>query len=104
MIADMAAPLLPTPDEHCAGVLRADVKMAGNSFVASAVRFVRNDATKHFTVRSTRVPRCRACSTSTGTDLSFLTLHRHADQDQLLADLGDKVIRPAELKVLELRG
>jgi len=35
---------------------------------------------------------------------SFLTVHRYADQDQLLADLGDKVIRPAELKVLELRG
>ena len=35
---------------------------------------------------------------------SFLTVHRYADQEQLLADLGDKVIRPAELKVLELRG
>jgi hypothetical protein len=35
---------------------------------------------------------------------SFLTLHRYTDQEQLLADLGDKVIRPAELKVLELRG
>jgi uncharacterized protein YjbI with pentapeptide repeats len=35
---------------------------------------------------------------------SFLTVHRCADQAQLLADLGDKVIRPAELKVLELRG
>jgi hypothetical protein len=28
---------------------------------------------------------------------SFLTVHRYADQKQLLADLGDKVIRPAEL-------
>jgi hypothetical protein len=35
---------------------------------------------------------------------SFLPVHRYADQEQLLADLGDKVIRPAELKVLELRG
>jgi uncharacterized protein YjbI with pentapeptide repeats len=35
---------------------------------------------------------------------SFLTVHRYADQEQLLADLGDKVIRPAEQKVLELRG
>ena len=35
---------------------------------------------------------------------SFLTVHRYADQEQLLAELGDKVIRPAELKVLELRG
>ena len=35
---------------------------------------------------------------------SFLTVHRYADQEQLLADLGDKVIRPAELKVLDLRG
>jgi Pentapeptide repeats (8 copies) len=35
---------------------------------------------------------------------SFLTVHRYADQEQLLADLGDKVIRPAELKVRELRG
>jgi uncharacterized protein YjbI with pentapeptide repeats len=34
---------------------------------------------------------------------SLLTVHRYADQEQLLADLGDKVIRPAELKVLELR-
>jgi hypothetical protein len=34
---------------------------------------------------------------------SFLTVHRYADQGQLLADLVDKVIRPAELKVLELR-
>jgi hypothetical protein len=33
-----------------------------------------------------------------------LTVHRYADQEQLLADLGDKVIRPAELKVRELRG
>jgi hypothetical protein len=35
---------------------------------------------------------------------SFLTVYRYADQEQLLADLGDKVIRPAELKALELRG
>ena len=35
---------------------------------------------------------------------SFLTVHRYASQEQLLADLGEKVIRPAELKVLELRG
>jgi uncharacterized protein YjbI with pentapeptide repeats len=35
---------------------------------------------------------------------SFLTVHRYADQEQLLAELGDKVIRPAELKVRELRG
>ncbi|MEH2550746.1 uncharacterized protein YjbI with pentapeptide repeats [Bradyrhizobium sp. AZCC 2262] len=35
---------------------------------------------------------------------SFLPVHGYADQEQLLADLGDKVIRPAELKVLELRG
>ena len=35
---------------------------------------------------------------------SFLTVHRYVDQKQLLAELGDKVIRPAELKVLELRG
>ena len=35
---------------------------------------------------------------------SFLTVHRYASQEQLLADLGEEVIRPAELKVLELRG
>src|SRR5262249_16302877 len=35
---------------------------------------------------------------------SFLTVHRSTDQEQLLADLGDKVIRSGELKVLELRG
>ena len=34
---------------------------------------------------------------------SFLPVHRYATQEQLLADLGDKVIRPAELKVVELR-
>jgi hypothetical protein len=34
---------------------------------------------------------------------SFLTVYRYADQEQLLADLGEKVIRPAEQKVLELR-
>jgi uncharacterized protein YjbI with pentapeptide repeats len=35
---------------------------------------------------------------------SFLAVHRYAHQEQLLADLGHKVIRPVELKVLELRG
>jgi uncharacterized protein YjbI with pentapeptide repeats len=35
---------------------------------------------------------------------SFLPAHRYANQEQLVADLGDKVIRPAEIKVLELRG
>jgi hypothetical protein len=35
---------------------------------------------------------------------SFLPVHHYASQDQLLADLGEKVIRPAELKVLDLRG
>jgi hypothetical protein len=34
---------------------------------------------------------------------SVLSVHRYATQEQLLVDLGDKVIRPAELKVLELR-
>jgi hypothetical protein len=33
----------------------------------------------------------------------FLPVHRYVSQEQLLADLGEKVIRPAELKVLELR-
>jgi uncharacterized protein YjbI with pentapeptide repeats len=35
---------------------------------------------------------------------SFLTVHRYTDQAQLLAELDDKVIRPAERKVRELRG
>jgi hypothetical protein len=35
---------------------------------------------------------------------SFLPAHRYTSQAQLLADLGDRVIRPAEAKVLELRG
>ena len=35
---------------------------------------------------------------------SFLPVHHYASQDQLLADLGEKVIRPAERRVLELRG
>src|SRR4030095_8126502 len=35
---------------------------------------------------------------------SFLPVHRYVSQEQLLADLGKKVIRPAELKVLDLRG
>jgi hypothetical protein len=34
----------------------------------------------------------------------FLPVHYYTDQKQLLADLGDKVIRPAEQKVQELRG
>jgi len=33
-----------------------------------------------------------------------LTTHRYASQEQLIADLGEKVIRPAELKVLDLQG
>jgi uncharacterized protein YjbI with pentapeptide repeats len=33
-----------------------------------------------------------------------LTTHRYASQKQLIADLGEKVIRPAELKVLDLQG
>jgi hypothetical protein len=28
----------------------------------------------------------------------FLHVHRYASQEQLIADLGEKVIRPAELK------
>src|SRR5215813_4328223 len=35
---------------------------------------------------------------------SFLNVHRYASQEQLIADLGAKVIRPAELKVLDLQG
>ncbi len=35
---------------------------------------------------------------------SFLPVYRYADQNRLLADLGDKVIHPAELKIIELRG
>jgi uncharacterized protein YjbI with pentapeptide repeats len=35
---------------------------------------------------------------------SFLSVHRYTTQEQLLADLGGKVILPAELKVRELRG
>jgi hypothetical protein len=35
---------------------------------------------------------------------SFLNVHRYASQEQLIADLSEKVIRPAELKVLDLRG
>jgi uncharacterized protein YjbI with pentapeptide repeats len=35
---------------------------------------------------------------------SFLNVHRYDSQEQLIADLGEKVIRPAELKVLDLRG
>jgi uncharacterized protein YjbI with pentapeptide repeats len=35
---------------------------------------------------------------------SFLPVHRYASQKQLIADLGEKVIRPAELKVVDLRG
>ena len=36
--------------------------------------------------------------------LSFLNVHRYASQEQLIAELGEKVIRPAELKVLDLQG
>ena len=35
---------------------------------------------------------------------SVLSVYRYATREQLLVDLGDKVIRPAELKVMELRG
>jgi hypothetical protein len=35
---------------------------------------------------------------------SFLNIHRYTGQKQLIADLGEKVIRPAELKVLDLQG
>jgi hypothetical protein len=35
---------------------------------------------------------------------SFLNVHRYASQEQLIADLGKKVIRPAELKVLDIQG
>jgi hypothetical protein len=34
---------------------------------------------------------------------SFLSVHRYADQEQLITELGEKVIRPAELKVLDLQ-
>jgi hypothetical protein len=34
----------------------------------------------------------------------FLTVHPYASQEQLIADLSEKVIRPAELKVSDLRG
>jgi uncharacterized protein YjbI with pentapeptide repeats len=34
---------------------------------------------------------------------SFLIVHRYTNQERLLAEIGDKVIRPAEQKVLELR-
>ena len=34
---------------------------------------------------------------------SFLKVHRYASQEQLIAELGEKVIRPAELKVLDLQ-
>ena len=34
---------------------------------------------------------------------SVLPVHRYVSQEQLLADLAEKVIRPAELKVLDLR-
>jgi hypothetical protein len=33
-----------------------------------------------------------------------LNVHRYASQEQLIGDLGEKVIRPAELKVVDLRG
>jgi hypothetical protein len=34
---------------------------------------------------------------------SFLKVHRYTSQEQLIAELGEKVIRPAELKVLDLQ-
>jgi hypothetical protein len=34
---------------------------------------------------------------------SFLNVHRYASQEQLIIELGEKVIRPAELKVLDLQ-
>ena len=34
----------------------------------------------------------------------FLETHRYDSQEQLIVDLGEWVIRPAEAKVLELRG
>jgi hypothetical protein len=35
---------------------------------------------------------------------SFLNVHRYASQEQLIAELGEKVVSPAELKVQDLRG
>ena len=35
---------------------------------------------------------------------SFLNVHRYASQEQLIVELGEKIILPAELKVPELRG
>jgi hypothetical protein len=35
---------------------------------------------------------------------SFMNVHRYASQEQLIADLGEKVVHPAELKVLDLQG
>jgi hypothetical protein len=34
---------------------------------------------------------------------SFLNVHRYASQEQLVVELGEKVIRPAELKFLDLQ-
>jgi hypothetical protein len=34
---------------------------------------------------------------------SFLKVRRYASQEQLIAELGDRVIRPAELNVLDLQ-
>jgi hypothetical protein len=34
---------------------------------------------------------------------SFLSVHRYTSQELLIAELGERVIRPAELKVLDLR-
>jgi hypothetical protein len=34
---------------------------------------------------------------------SFLSVHRYTSQEQLIAELGEKIIRPAELKALDLR-
>jgi hypothetical protein len=33
-----------------------------------------------------------------------LPTHRYASQEQLIADFGEKVTSPAELKVLDLQG
>jgi hypothetical protein len=34
---------------------------------------------------------------------SFLNVHCYASQEQLIVELGEKVIRPAELKALDLQ-
>jgi hypothetical protein len=35
---------------------------------------------------------------------SFLKVHRYSSREQLISELGEKIILPAELKVSELRG